>query len=226
MFSLTGAPVTFVGLLILFGWCVVWGFVELRRPHSRTHVISQALHALMAVVMLLMVAPVTWHVVTMVVPTSVWAGVFLVAAGWYGWQAVASRREKPALLHYLGHTAMFVAMAWHLAAMALMSARHAGPGAHDSSMMHASEPGGPLWTVALAGLPLMAFLAVASLHFLRMAVLPPAGAAMPGCHEPRPVGSRDQRLGALSDFAMHAGMFWMSTGLLTPLLPFMAALRF
>lgn len=52
---------------------------------------------------------------------------------------------------------------------------------------------------------------------------PPVGAT---CHEARPVGSAVYRLGQVSHFAMLFGMFWMSTGLLTPIAPFMAALAF
>jgi hypothetical protein len=40
------------------------------------------------------------------------------------------------------------------------------------------------------------------------------------CHEVRPVGSTKYRLEALSAFAMNFGMFWMSTGLMVPLMPF------
>jgi hypothetical protein len=46
------------------------------------------------------------------------------------------------------------------------------------------------------------------------------------CHEVRPVGSVKFRLEQLSAFAMNFGMFWMSTGLLVPILPFFAALSF
>jgi hypothetical protein len=46
------------------------------------------------------------------------------------------------------------------------------------------------------------------------------------CHEVRPVGSVKFRLEQLSAFAMNFGMFWMSTGLLVPILPFFAALAF
>ena len=46
------------------------------------------------------------------------------------------------------------------------------------------------------------------------------------CHEERPVGSPRFRMAAASDFAMNFGMFWMSTGLMTPLLPFFALLAF
>lgn len=51
-------------------------------------------------------------------------------------------------------------------------------------------------------------------------------AANPACHEVRPQGSLTYRLAHSADFAMNAGMFWMSTGLLVPLLPFSAALSF
>lgn len=46
------------------------------------------------------------------------------------------------------------------------------------------------------------------------------------CHELRPIGSAKYRLSALSDAAMNLGMFWMSTGLLVPILPFFALLAF
>ena len=46
-----------------------------------------------------------------------------------------------------------------------------------------------------------------------------------GCRDGRS-DAVGHRLAALSDFAMNFGMFWMSTGLLTPILPFFAALAF
>lgn len=46
------------------------------------------------------------------------------------------------------------------------------------------------------------------------------------CHEARPVGSPKYRLSALADASMNLGMFWMSTGLLLPILPMLAALAF
>ena len=47
-----------------------------------------------------------------------------------------------------------------------------------------------------------------------------------GCHEPQPLGSPLQRMGRLHDAAMNLGMFWMSTGLMVALLPFMAIFAF
>lgn len=54
-------------------------------------------------------------------------------------------------------------------------------------------------------------------------VLAPATAS---CHEPRPVGTPAYRLSALADAAMNLGMFWMSTGLLVAIAPFMKMLSF
>jgi hypothetical protein len=111
-----------------------------------------------------------------------------------------------------------------------------------------SQAGGVLWWFALAGLPLMAYLLAASLRSLGLAVRSAPRAAVPvgpaththedgrahqsatanshNCHEIRPVGSAKFRLAALCDLAMTVGMFWMSTGLLAPLLPAMALLAF
>ena len=57
------------------------------------------------------------------------------------------------------------------------------------------------------------------------AVLTPAGPER-GCHEVRAVGSTAHRLAASCDFAMNFGMFWMSTGLLVPILPFFTVFAF
>lgn len=46
------------------------------------------------------------------------------------------------------------------------------------------------------------------------------------CHEPRPVGTPAYRLSALADAAMNLGMFWMSTGLLVAIAPFMRVFSF
>jgi len=46
------------------------------------------------------------------------------------------------------------------------------------------------------------------------------------CREVRPVGTTRYRLEALSAFAMNFGMFWMSTGLMVPILPFFGLLAF
>lgn len=255
----------FVGLLILFGWCTVWSAYELTRPQSVRQRISNALHLAMSLVMLLMVAGPTWTTLTGLIPTAALAGLFALAIGWFAWLAVAAGRasDRDGLVHFVGHAAMFAAMTWHLAAMAVMTAGMTGGhstgtsghdhGGHDHSgggmemgdwMTVQSQPGGVLWWFALIGLPLMAYLLGASLRSLWLAAQPasPAGSstteddhthpvAVPSahshsCHELRPQGSAKYRLAALSDFAMTAGMFWMSTGLLAPVLPFFALLAF
>ena len=110
---------------------------------------------------------------------------------------------------------MFAAMTWHLAAMAVKASARAelgmGPAMHQW-MEQAGRPGRVLWVFALVGLPFMTYLLVASALALWRALRPGAAAG--------------RRLAAMSDFAMNFGMFWMSTGLLTPILPFFAALAF
>ena len=116
---------------------------------------------------------------------------------------------------HAGHAAMFAAMTWHLAAMAVKASARAelgmGPAMHQW-MEQAGRPGRVLWVFALVGLPFMTYLLVAGALALWRALRPGAAAG--------------RRLAALSDFAMNFGMFWMSTGLLTPILPFFAALAF
>jgi Domain of unknown function (DUF5134) len=58
---------------------------------------------------------------------------------------------------------------------------------------------------------------------LKLIVAAPAAS---GCHEARRVGTPAYRLSALSDAAMNLGMFWMSTGLLVAIAPFMRMLSF
>lgn len=292
MFTFDATPVKFVGLLLLFAWCTAWSLYEVTRPQDRRHRISHALHLGMAVVMLLMVARPTWRAVTAIVPTPVWAAAFGLATAWFGWLTVDAARasDRPGRQHFAGHTLMFAAMTWHLAAMAAKMAGkasgmassgvahdmggHAMAGsAHGASagataggtaaggampgamgtmnadwMSAQSQPGGVLWWFALAGLPLMAYLLVAAVAALRRAfaaapvdagVLVSSGVQVDGgqagggqvsgghsCDDGRPRRAATARMAAASEFAMTGGMFWMSTGLLTPVLPFFALLAF
>ena len=244
MFTLTDLPVKFIGLLILFLWCTAWCVYELTRRQDRTQRVSNALHLMMAVVMLLMVARTTWQPLVKVVPLSLILGLFVLSTLWFVGLALTQRGVRA---HYAGHAAMFGAMTWHLAGMSIKMP-HMGP-SMKMWMMEASKPGGSLWIVALVGLPFMAYLLVASVRDLVLAVRPapvttPApheakvlvGAGAPaeagqvaehaGCHEPRPTASPTFRLAALAGFAMNFGMFWMSTGPVTPILPWMQHLAF
>lgn len=233
MFSPESTPVMFIGLLVAFSWCTLWSLYELTRQQSGTQRISNALHLVMSVVMLLMVARPTWAWLTAVIPTAGWAVVFAAATLWFIWLAV-TRGETRA--HFSSHAAMFAAMAWHLAAMAAMSAakhgshQNAGGGRHDMGMGSGHSMGGqPMteaWWFALVGLPLMTYLLASALFALWRVVKPaaPAASALGHSCAPAPTRAWEPRLEALSAFAMAAGMFWMSLGLLAPIIPAARAL--
>lgn len=186
MFTFADTPIKFVGLLVLFAFCTVWCGYELTRPQDAKQRISNAFHLVMAVVMVLMVAPATWKGLTAVVPLPVLVGGFAAFTAWFVWLSVAAwaGADRRGGLHYLGHGAMFGAMTWHLAAMATMQAAMShgmgmGRGGMDKTRMMAeqSSPGGTLWVVALIGIPFMTYLLVSSLRSLWQAFQPPAPAA-------------------------------------------------
>jgi len=291
MFAFADTPVKFVGLLLLFAWCTLWSIYELTRPQDVRQRISNALHVVMAVVMLLMVAPITWNGLVAVVPTFALVGVFALSTAWFVWLAVDALRasDRRGWLHFLGHAAMFGAMTWHLSAMAVMQAAMShgmgmdmgsgtGMGGMDMGQWMAaqSKPGGTLWIFAFVGIPFMTYLLISSLRSLWQAVQPrtavaeascpcgpdctcgpecscwvnhtdatvrepelvASGSAAPvrlavapavsthSCREVRPIGTAKYRLEVISAFAMNFGMFWMSTGLLVPILPFFALFAF
>ena len=233
MFTFDQTPVKFVGLLVLLTWCTIWCARELARSRGARQRICDALHLLMAVVMLAMVPKPVWVALTGAIPVPVVVAAFAAATLWFVWLTAGapgrSARPDDAADHacagrahaghtgraHAGHTAMFAAMTWHLAAMAVKASARAelgmGPAMHQW-MEQAGRPGRVLWVFALVGLPFMAYLLVAGVLALRRALRPGAAAG--------------RRLAAMSDFAMNFGMFWMSTGLLTPILPFFAALAF
>ncbi len=272
MFAFDDVPVKFIGLLVLFAWCTLWCTYELTRPQNGRQRVSNVLHLVMAVVMLLMVARPTWMGLLSIVPIDVLTGVFAVGTLWFGWLAVgaSARGDRGGRRHAAGHALMFAAMTWHVAAMAVMRSHRTQAGMDMHWMMDAARPGGTLWVFALVGVPLMAYLLYASVVGVRDLLRPaatvtdactcgagcscgpdcscPPAPARDGeiehehggatavltapttlawtCHEERPVGSTRYRLAAASDVAMNFGMFWMSTGLLVPLLPFFALLAF
>ena len=231
MFTFDQTPVKFVGLLVLLTWCTLWCAHGLARSRGARQRVGAALHLVMAAVMLAMVPKPVWTTLTGVVPVPVIAAAFAAATVWFVWLTAGapgrptdsgsadsgSARARPtdSGCTHAGHAAMFAAMTWHLAAMAVKASARAelgmGPAMHQW-MEQAGRPGRVLWVFALVGLPFMAYLLVAGALALWRAL--------------RPGGAADRRLAALSDFAMNFGMFWMSTGLLTPILPFFAALAF
>lgn len=280
MFNLVDTPFKFFGLLLLFTWCTAWGIYELTRPQDVRQRVSNTLHLVMAVVMLVMVSPLTWKALIAVIPTFALAAAFVVATAWFVWLAAAQRRTGPGRgwLHFAGHAAMFAAMAWHLGAMGVMAAARAGGGMGTGGMGgHQPAATSPIMMAfAIVGVPLMAYLFGASVRSLWLTTRPavpgatstcpcgpgcdcspdcscyathahaaalepelvaagsaptPQVAATPvvstqTCHEVRPVGTTKFRLESLAGFAMSFGMFWMSTGIMVPLLPFFAALAF
>ncbi len=181
MFTLAATPVKFVALLVLFAWCTVWGVYELTRPQDGRQRVSNALHLVMAVVMLLMVAGPTWQALVAVIPGPVLVAVFALSTGWFAWLSVDAFRasDRRGGLHFAGHAMMFAAMTWHLAAMAMMAARMAamggmGHGGGMGGIEQARQPGGPLWVFAIVGLPFMAYLLGASVVAVRNLLRPRA----------------------------------------------------
>lgn len=231
MFNLHAVPGMFVGLLVLFAWCTLWGIVELVRSRTTMQRVSNALHLLMSLVMLLMVAPETWMPLRSL-GFPVLIAVFALAMAWF--VALALRPvgagEPPARAHYVGHALMFGAMVWHVSGMAVMSAlMGAGAGGHAM----ATPP--PMVAVAWVGVPLMAALLVMGVRHLVALVAPARSSlyvhaepslAMAGCREPRPAGSPLARAHDAMAAAMNLGMFWMSAGLMVPLLPAFRLLQF
>ncbi|MDO4412817.1 MAG: DUF5134 domain-containing protein [Cutibacterium sp.] len=126
-----------------------------------------------------------------------------------------------------GHAAMFAAMVWHLAAMRAMSAapKHTGMADH-SAMNQGMQTAMGSHDFAVAGIPLMVALLALAIAGLWRTISGKAEnpGKVPTCHvvatEPLAI-----RLSGLADFAMAFGMFWMSTGLLAPIIPFMAHLH-
>lgn len=189
MFAFDEVPVKFVGLLVLFVWCSVWSVYELTRPQDLKQRISNSLHLVMALVMVLMVAPATWKALVAVIPLPLLVGLFAVSTVWFLWWSLDAFRgsDRSGGLHFLGHAAMFGAMTWHLSAMAamstIMSRGMGGMGGMDKGEMMAAQgrPGGVLWTFALVGVPFMTYLLVSSLRSLWQAVRPGAAAAPLDC---------------------------------------------
>lgn len=212
MFTLTDMPVKFVGLLVLFTFTTLYEFYRTGTTKGAVERTSAAWHLLMSVIMLLMVPRSWWKPFEAVVPLPVSIGLMALGALWFVWRATQAKEDHR--LHSVGCALMFAAMTWHLTAMMIkMSAMKAAMKGHGHGHGHgaamATGAGTPVWWLAVVGLPLMAWLLFASVRATATAVRRP-----------------DDRLAAVNDFAMNFGMFWMSTGLLVPILPFFKHLAF
>lgn len=240
MFTLSGNPVTLVGLLVLFGWCLVWtvrdllasfGLLGADRPaHGAWAItVSQCCHVVMSLVMLTMVTRSWWRPFSGALAEPVLIGIFGAATLWMAAMAV----WRVSWLA-VGHTLMFGAMVWHLSAMASMAgsaSSHSSMGSMGgmSSQDMSGQMGGQMSGLTLVtgiGLPLMAALLVLGVSGLVRVIT--ARAPHPGtasCCHVAPTSRATARLSGLTDAAMGLGMFWMSAGLMAPLVPFMAHLH-
>lgn len=237
MFTLTSTPVTFIGLLILFIWSLVWSIRDAVVAPTVPTRISSCVHALMGVTMILMVPRSWWHPLVGTVGPTTPLVVMAVCTAWMVFMA-AWRTSWSAW----GHAVMFAAMVWHLAAMRAMSAmKAASSGSSMHNGMHGGMNGGmhgnggmggmsamqsTMHNYAVVGVPLMICLLIMAVAgaWRLISGRPENPTRTPACHvvatEPLAV-----RLSGLADFAMAFGMAWMSTGLLAPLWPFMGHLH-
>ena len=233
MFTLTSTPVTFIGLLILFAWSLVWSVRDAIKAPTVVTRISTWVHVVMAVTMILMVPKSWWKPIVPAIGGPITPVIiFAICTAWMVFMA-AWRSSWSSW----GHAAMFAAMVWHLAAMRKMSSlmtapRDSGMGQmnHTHSGMHGpgmqTAMNAAMHDYAVVGVPLMVALLAMAVAGLWRAISGRAetpGKA-PTCHvvatEPLAI-----RLSGLADFAMAFGMAWMSTGLLSPVMPFTAHLH-
>lgn len=256
MFTLSAVPVKFIGLLILFCFTTAYELLRTVRSRTVTGGVSAGLHLLMSVIMLAMVPKSWWKPLQQVLPMPVTIVLMAVGLGWFCWltfRAHPGHRMHPlgcammfaAMVWHLEamqvmHSMMSHSTGNHMEmssggptatpAMNHSGMDHSGMdhGSMGHDMGHASASPSPMagmdhgsmghdmaaghdvmWWFAIIGLPLMAWLLYAAVKGLVTAIREP-----------------EHRMVGLADFAMNFGMFWMSTGLLVPVLPFFSALAF
>ncbi|MFV0406291.1 MAG: DUF5134 domain-containing protein [Propioniciclava sp.] len=228
MFIFAESPVKVLVLLVVFGLATAWAVGEVARSRAIVDRISALLHLVMSAVMVCMVLPQTWAVLRGLLSLPGLVALFGVATAWFGFWALMSTAGHVA--HAWGHAAMFGAMTWHLAGMYV---RH-------QAMMSAGDPG-PVMAVAAVGVPFMVYLLIVGLADWWRVIRPP----MPPARQPErkllPAGAGDlalrvldaepaperrrrqrrERFAAAAMAGMNLGMFWMSTGLLMPVAPWL-----
>lgn len=254
MFAFADAPVKVVALLIMFAFCTVWSLNEVVRSRTTVARIGAVLHLIMSLVMVLMVLPVTWVPLRTLVTLPGMVAIFAASTVWFVYRAAVGLPGHRS--HAWGHAAMFAAMTWHVSGMFVrhraMMAAGAMPttAAHDGGTM---ASGGAV-AVAVIGIPFMLYLLISGLVELVRAVRPvhpepqtarsatKAYASAKGSADTAPMGGEDtqghagcasqktsttqQRLGSAAMAAMNLGMFWMSTGLMAPIAPWLDVLTF
>lgn len=231
MFTLTANPVTFVGLLILFGWSILWSLRDVVRATTLVQRISSLIHLVMAATMLAMVPRSWWHL-----DSSGYTVVVVLYAVFTAWM-LAMALWRPSWAAW-GHVGMFAAMVWHLSAMRTMHrAMSSMTGTAMGGMGHDMKSGmggsghmtgsmSALHSYAMVGIPLMLVLLAIAVVGARRAITgrPEHPAHAPLCHVVA-TSPMTARLSGLADLAMGFGMAWMSTGLVAPILPFMGHLH-
>ena len=90
MFTFDQTPVKFVGLLVLLTWCTLWCACELARSRGARQRTCDALHLLMAAVMLAMVPEPVWTALTGAIPVPVVVGAFAAATLWFVWSTIGA----------------------------------------------------------------------------------------------------------------------------------------
>jgi len=251
MFTLTTTPVTFIGLTVLFIWCILWSARDLLAAigidlpaswapaeplaHRTPIAISQSFHLVMSIVMLVMVPRAWWTALPEALRGPTLIAVMAAGAIWMAAMAI----WKISWLA-VGHTAMFAAMVWHLASMAshtamsMTGASAARPSSGHSGMAGMGHPASPAATtgpsgltlVTGVGLPLMACLLVLGISGLVRAITGrPPHPGQPACCHTTPTTAGSARLSGLFDAAMGLGMAWMSAGLMSPLIPVLGHLH-
>ena len=104
MFTFDHTPVKYVGLLVLLTWCTLWCARELARSRGARQRTCDALHLLMAVVMLAMVPRPVWMALTGAIPVPVVVAAFAAATLWFVWLTAGApgRSARPDDLPKIG----------------------------------------------------------------------------------------------------------------------------
>lgn len=228
MFTLSATPIEFCSLLALFTLSVVSEAANLRRANSSTGRVSSALHLFMAVMMLLMVPKSWWKPVESAFPIGAQIAVMALATCWF--IMIALRAPAGHRSHSLTCAAMFATMVWHLSvmkihmdhmAMAMNHSTMSGAMSGTSMAQHqmgsampmaptwmqtASQPGHQLWWLAVLGTVLVCVMLGVTIRDITAVIR-----------------THTDVLARLGEAAMCLGMAWMSTGLLTPFMPWITA---
>ncbi|MDO5684214.1 MAG: DUF5134 domain-containing protein [Propionibacteriaceae bacterium] len=203
-----------------FGIFVLWfGYLGVRGLAAAGSLRRHGWHALGHATMF---GAMTWHLAAMLTHRGMGHAGMDHGAGEMA-HGPGATMDPGAMGHGMGHGAQGAGGMDHSAGMG-----HA-PMATAQPMSMGSEPTDMAMILAVIGVPLMTYLLAAAIWNLKNVISPSAVIADHVGHEMAGHGHYsvgNPRLAALADFAMNFGMFWMSTGLMVPLLPFFAHFSF